>query len=147
MSRYKQGNYKVKNRIKYAGNPDKVYYRSSWELKIFEMMDLNSMVKKWNSEEIIIPYYDSIKKKKRKYYTDIYAEFTNGKIYIFEIKPSNKLIRPDGKNLKLLAEHVNILEKANSAHMYCQVLKRKGVNIKFAFLSLIKGKFQIIDYK
>jgi len=146
MVKYKQGRYIVKNINKYRGNPNKVYYRSSWELKIFKKMDISPLVSYWSSEEIIIPYYDSIKKKKRKYYVDLYVEFSNKATYIFEIKPATKLIKPKITERNKYNEWTNIIEKANSAKKYCDVLKLKGVKVKFAFLSLINNKFQIIDF-
>lgn len=97
-SKFLQDKYIVKNRNKYMGNPDDVFYRSSWELSAFTFFDNNVNVIKWGSEEIAIEYLMPLPNgniKKRKYYPDIYVEYidAHGKIQkeLIEIKPEKQM--------------------------------------------------------
>ena len=49
------GRYRVKNPKKYKGDPNMVIYRSLKE-KHFKWCDDNPKVKRWSSEETVIPY-------------------------------------------------------------------------------------------
>lgn len=49
--------------------------------------DINENVKKWSSESVVVQYFDPIKNKIRRYYTDFYLELTNGEKQLIEIKP------------------------------------------------------------
>ena len=57
------GRYQVRNPKKYLGDPTKVVYRSSWELRAFQWCDSNPSVKGWSSEEVVIPYYYEVDKR------------------------------------------------------------------------------------
>ena len=47
----KKGRYKPINPNKYKGNPTKIIYRSGWEKKVMEKLDLSPKVEQWASEE------------------------------------------------------------------------------------------------
>jgi len=145
MGRFKQGRYEVQNPKKYKGNPHKVVYRSGWERDVFIFLDNSDSVVEWNSECVILPYFDSTKVKNRKYLVDVYVEFTNGKKYLWEIKPANKLIKPPNNKTNQLIEHINIMEKKVAAMNYCKALRIQGIDISYKFVSIIKGKFRIIS--
>ncbi len=101
-SRFRQGKYKLRNPDKYMGN-DFPIYRSGIELKFFKFCDLNENVKKWGSENVKIPYFDTIKKKNRLYYIDNYVEILEGKEikkYIIEIKDIKATKKPVAKRGK-----------------------------------------------
>lgn len=87
-----------KNKNKYIGNFNQIIARSTWELKFFNWCDNNPNVLKWNSEGLIISYFDSQQNKWRKYYTDVYMELVNkdGEIkkYVVEIKPKKETKPP-----------------------------------------------------
>jgi len=51
-----KGRYKVKNPAKYKGDPTRVIYRSSLELKFMNFLDTHSDIIEWNSEEVVVPY-------------------------------------------------------------------------------------------
>ena len=55
MKSYK-GKYKVINYKKYIGDPTTVIYRSLWERKVMVYFDQRKDIKRWSSEEIVIPY-------------------------------------------------------------------------------------------
>lgn len=82
-----RGKYVPTNRNKYKGNVDKITYRSSWELAVMKWLDFSPSVVKWNSEDIVIPYKDSVDQRVHRYFMDFYVEFESGKTYLWEIKP------------------------------------------------------------
>ena len=88
-----KGQYIVENTKKYAGDPSNVIYRSLWERDVFKWLDRNPKVKKWSSEEIIIPYWYDIDKRYHRYYPDLKIVFED-KTLIVEIKPSKETVVP-----------------------------------------------------
>lgn len=126
-TKFKQGLFKPKNKSKYVGNVDHIVYRSSWELDVFNFLDLNSNVTKWNSEGIIIPYY--MDRKKHKYYVDLLVEI-NEKVYLIEIKPYKETVPPKGDNIRELLTFKKNTLKWNAAREYC-----KERNIEFLILT------------
>ena len=96
-----KGIYKPENPKKYIGNPNMIVYRSLWERKLMRYCDTNGKVIKWASEEIVIPYYNPVKKRMAKYYPDFYMEVINKeekreKILI-EVKPLKETMPPKYK--------------------------------------------------
>lgn len=85
------GKFKPKNLGKYKGDPNKITYRSLWEAKLMQICDTNPNIIKWNSEEIVIPYFDPIKNRQRRYYMDFWAimKKPNGETFemLIEVKP------------------------------------------------------------
>ena len=65
------GRYIVKNKDKYNGDFDNVVYRSLWEKSVFSWCDANPKVKKWSSEEVVVPYYYEVDKKYHRYFVDM----------------------------------------------------------------------------
>lgn len=100
MKKYPRvGKYKVKNKEKYVGNLHECEYRSSWELRYMKYLDCRAPnVIEWGSENIVIPYYNPVEKKTRRYFVDFYVKVksTNGEIkkYIIEIKPHSQCLPP-----------------------------------------------------
>ncbi len=89
-----KGQYFVKNREKYRGDPKKVTYRSSWEKYIMEMLDNSPDVRYWNSEETIIPYRSEADGKKHRYFMDMTVWYTDGSVALFEVKPKKECYPP-----------------------------------------------------
>lgn len=87
------GKYTVKNKNKYMGDPSQVVYRSLWEKHAFKWCDSNPQVKRWGSEEVVIPYLYEVDKKYHRYFMDLVIEYTNGQTLLVEIKP-DKETRP-----------------------------------------------------
>tara|TARA_R110000744_G_scaffold161661_10_gene278215 strand:- start:3503 stop:3988 length:486 start_codon:yes stop_codon:yes gene_type:complete len=87
------GKYTVKNPNKYDGNSTKVVYRSLWEKYCFMWCDSQSTVKKWSSEEVVIPYLYEVDKRYHRYFMDLKITYTNGRTMLVEIKP-DKETRP-----------------------------------------------------
>jgi hypothetical protein len=95
--KYKQGVLRLKNPSKYAGDPTKVIYRSSWEKKFQQWLDSSKRVLRWGSEEIAIPYFNPVDKETHRYFPDFFVELLldgQRKRYIIEIKPHSECLQP-----------------------------------------------------
>lgn len=92
-SRFKTGDFRLFNPRKYIGNSIKIVYRSSYELTFMKKLELNSTVKSWNCENIIIPYkmMENGVLKSRDYYMDFEVISYSGKRYLCEVKPNTKV--------------------------------------------------------
>lgn len=133
-SKYRQGLYTLSHPEKYKGNKHGVTYRSAWELKVMRMLDHNSNVLEWSSEEIVIPYQNPLTGRISRYFVDFYAKMKdkNGEIkkYLIEIKPHSQTLPPVQKNRKTKnliyqqAEYVKNQAKWSAAESYA---KNKGM--------------------
>lgn len=117
-----KGKYRVRNRDKYVGEVDKVTYRSSWERRFMVYCDNNPSVLKWNSEEVIIPYYSPVDNKMHRYFVDFLIQVKtvdgDSKYILIEVKP-DKETRPPvmGKTQKSKYRYLRELKtwKVNEA--------------------------------
>ena len=132
---FRQGKYTLTNPDKYLGDKDKVFYRSSWELRCFQFFDNNANVLKWASEEIPIKYIKPTDKKIHTYWPDLFVIYADRsgiiKKELIEIKPDKQTKEPK-KNATLYAKldyAVNI-SKWKAAASWCE---SKG--IKFRLLT------------
>ena len=93
------GRFKPSNPSKSKGNPMKIIYRSTWELKLMKYCDTTKAVIEWGSEEISIPYYSPIDGKMHRYYPDFYMKVRQKdrsiKKFIIEVKPKKDLKAPN----------------------------------------------------
>ena len=118
------GRYTVENKKKYAGDPNNVVYRSLWERDTFKWLDRNPKVKKWSSEEIVIPYYYDVDKKYHRYFPDIKIVFEN-KTVLVEIKPAKETEPPanPSKSKRYIGEamtYVKNMNKWEAANSYAK---------------------------
>lgn len=91
------GKFTPKYPQKYVGKLDQIIFRSSWEHKLFKHLDTNTLVKKWGSEEIAIPYEDPTTGQTRRYFPDVFAIIVkDGKEIkvMIEVKPFRETIAP-----------------------------------------------------
>ncbi len=106
------GKYKVRNKEKYVANLQEVTYRSTWELKYMKYLDRQPNILEWASENVIIPYYNPIEKKTRRYFVDFYVKIQNpeGEIkkYIIEVKPASQC-RPPKRKKRISIKYKNDL--------------------------------------
>ena len=76
---------------KYIGDTSNIIYRSSYELKFMKWCDMNPSVKRWASEEIVVPYVSPMDNLLHRYFVDFFIEVENkeGKMkkYLVEVKP------------------------------------------------------------
>ncbi|AIX12137.1 head closure [Citrobacter phage Moon] len=88
------GRFTPVNHQKYRGDIRKITYRSSWESWFMKWLDTNPQVVKWNSEEVVIPYFSNADGKKRRYFMDFWVKFDTGQEFFFEIKPKKETMPP-----------------------------------------------------
>lgn len=119
MNRYpKPTLFEPKNKQKYIGDVTKIVCRSSWERSFSRFLDVNSNVRYWNSEEVVIPYISPVDNAEHRYFIDYYVEFTNGKRVLIEIKPEIQSVTPIEPKRKT----------AKAINRYNESLKTHAVN-------------------
>lgn len=132
--KYIQSIYRPLHPEKYEGNVLNIVCRSSWERKFCIWCDKNASIVKWSSEEIIIPYYDPIEKKTRRYFPDFKVTVKiNEKttvVYLVEVKPISQTEKPKPPKrntpktkLRYLNEaktYINNQSKWEAANIYCE---------------------------
>ena len=95
-----KGKFTPQNPSKYIGDGTNIVYRSMWERRCMKYFDVNPSVIGWASEEVVIPYYDSMTKKVRRYFPDflIKVKDKDGKLktHLIEVKPTKDLRPPVG---------------------------------------------------
>ncbi|MDD4436417.1 MAG: TnsA endonuclease N-terminal domain-containing protein [Tissierellia bacterium] len=119
-----------KNRNKYNGDVDNIWYRSKWELKMMKYFDNHPDIIVWSSEEFAIPYFSPVDNKVHKYFPDFIAKIRNknGKIktYVFEVKPHKQTIIPKERKRKTkgylieLSTYATNQAKWRAADIFCQ---------------------------
>lgn len=123
-----QGQFKIKNKHKYVGDPDNVWYRSSWECRFSSWLDKTKEVIEWKSEEIVIPYISPKDGKPHRYFPDYWIKMQTKdgiKEYLIEIKPASQLKRPNTPKRKTKQYHAKLLtwmincQKFEAATNYC----------------------------
>lgn len=104
--KWHQNFYKLQNPEKYM-RKEAPFYRSSWEKRVFYMMDTNVNVIRWGSEILEIPYAFTLQHcggNRHKYFVDIYAEIrdSTGNVvkYAIEIKPKTQCKPPKMPKIK-----------------------------------------------
>ena len=115
---------------KYIGK--QIICRSKWEFDFCNWCDNNSGILQWSSEPFAIPYFDVVRRKKRRYYPDflIKVKGKDGKLntYIIEIKPYKEVALPKrrGTNKTKMYETITYatnVSKWKAADNWC---KKKG---------------------
>jgi hypothetical protein len=148
MPTYNQGLFKPKNPQKYKGDPTKIVYRSSWELKLMFYLDEHRDVVSWGSEELIIPYRSPIDGRIHRYFPDFVVTKINreGKreTALIEVKPlaQTKPPKPQSKVTKRYITEVKTWgvneAKWKAAQDFCKdrgwsfhIFTEKELNIKW----------------
>ena len=114
---------------KYKGDVSKIIWRSTWELRVMKWLDMNINVIEWNSEEVVIPYFDPTKGKYRRYFPDfvIRVRLPDNRIktYMLEVKPLYQTKEPQKKK-RVTKKYINEVTawstneaKWNQAKEYC----------------------------
>jgi len=121
-SRFHQGYHKLENPHKLIGTYNAkmgVMFRSGLELKFIQLLDLSPRCIRWTyeSDELIIPYYNPVKKKMCSYYPDFYIEMLGNSNrllkYIIEVKSQKDTEKPDREKYK--TKKAYLYQLANSA--------------------------------
>lgn len=95
--RFLQGCFKPKNWQKYKGDPTKIMYRSSWELKVMLWLDRSNGILEWSSEELVIPYISPKDGEPHRYFIDFFVKMrttTGIETHIIEVKPKAQCSPP-----------------------------------------------------
>jgi hypothetical protein len=142
-----KGRFKPVNYKKYKGDPTNIVYRSLWERKAMQYFDTNDNVIEWSSEETVIPYYDPVQGKWRRYFPDfvIKAKKSDGTtiVKMLEVKPSKETKEPK-KQKRITRKYITEVTtwgtnqaKWKAAHEYCldrgwefQLITEKELGIK-----------------
>jgi hypothetical protein len=114
MARYYQGYFKPLNPRKYKGDPTKIIYRSSWELKLMSFLDSSSSILEWSSESIIIPYYCPVRKSYHRYFPDFWIKKRTSKgiaIDLIEVKPLHQVLPPKKREVKTQKQRTRLIEE------------------------------------
>lgn len=86
-----KGMFTPKNPAKYQGDPTKIRFLSSWELRFMWFCDTNPNVLTWGSETLRVPYWNPIKKKVATYWPDFIIKYRDAQgvehVEVVEIKP------------------------------------------------------------
>jgi hypothetical protein len=101
-----KGRFIPHNPQKYVGDPNNIWYRSSWEKRMLLWLDRNNAVLKYSSEELAIPYINPVavdafgRQKISHYYPDfivMYQDKTGAvKKEIIEVKPLRETMLTPG---------------------------------------------------
>lgn len=113
-----------RNPLKYVGDLEKIFARSSWELQVMKFFDSRSDVIRWGSEEIIVPYLSPADNAVHRYFPDFFVEYIdkNGNTIkeIVEVKPLHesdaRFAKSDRSKDALLVNDA----KWKAAHLYCE---------------------------
>lgn len=93
-----KGHFKPRNPTKYRGDPTKIIYRSSWELKLMSRLDIDPSVIEWASEEFSIPYRSPIDGKVHRYFPDFWVKKKSKdgtiEVVVIEVKPKSQTVPP-----------------------------------------------------
>ena len=139
---WKEGKFTPKNPDKYLGDPEEIFFRSSWEEEAFRFCDNNPHVVKWASEEIAIPYQKPNAKtgnmQNSIYLPDLFVVLDDGhgnlRRELIEIKPKKQTqksrARKPGRRLQEDYTFMVNRLKWEAADHWC-----KQRNIRFRLLS------------
>lgn len=124
------GLFRPTNPHKYKGDVDNIVFRSSWELKFMNALDLNPNVVQWASEEMHVPYISPVDNKIHRYFPDflVATKRPDGTIHkmMVEIKPAYQTQPPKAKK-KMTASAINEMKtwhinqaKWDAAERFCK---------------------------
>lgn len=140
------GTFTPKNPQKYKGSYP-IVIRSQWERLFCQWLDANEYVISWSSENIVIPYYDPVQMKRRRYFPDFWMKVrtANGiEQYVIEIKPRKETRPPTkrgkkSKKTQLYQEATYLTNQAKfeAAQKYC---RKMGYNWKILTERELFGK-------
>ena len=98
-TKFRQGKFRIQNIEKYKGNSTNIIYRSSWEKRVMAFFDTSSNVKWWNSEGLIVPYFNPLTKRVHNYFPDFVYMSNSDTAYMIEIKPFRET-QPPSKRMR-----------------------------------------------
>lgn len=145
-SKFYKGRFQPKNPKKYRGDLKKIEFRSSWELQFAKYLDMAEEVVQWSSEETVIGYVSSADNdRKRRYFMDFWVRFSDGKQFLFEIKPASQCMRPSTHGNKKTSTRVKQeydfrvnCDKWKAAYEFAQ---QRGMDFKILTEHTLRSRF------
>jgi len=142
-----KGRFIPKQPLKYAGDPNNIIYRSSWELKMMRYFDSHPDVIQWSSEELAIPYLSPADNRMHRYFPDFIIQMRdkNGEILtiMIEVKPFVQTMEPrknpthPRRYIKEVFQYGINQAKWKAANEYCRdrnwqfkIMSEKEIGIK-----------------
>lgn len=99
-------------------------FRSGWEEKVMQYLDVDPSVSFWSYEQIVIEYVSNIRSKRiRRYYPDFFVRYSDGKQQLLEVKPKRKV------------DQLIVRKKLEAAKLWCE-----NKQIEFLLLTEIELK-------
>lgn len=96
-----KGKFRPNHPEKYKGDPTNIIFRSSWEAMFMRWCDTQPHVKRWQSEEKAVWYYNPVTKKKARYFPDFIIEYERKDgimvTEVIEVKPQSQIDGPPEK--------------------------------------------------
>ena len=95
-----RGRFYPKHPLKYKGDPNKIVYRSSWEVRVMKYLDENDGVVWWASEEMNVKYISPVDGRVHRHFPDFVVKVrrkdNSSTIFMLEVKPEaqTKLRQP-----------------------------------------------------
>lgn len=147
-----KGVFRALNPKKYKGDASNIIYRSRWELKLMQHLDMHPDVIEWSSEEVVIPYRSPIDGKRHRYFVDFFVKRKgkDGKTesMLIEVKPAAQTRPPEvqiTKGQKPTRRYINEVmtwgvnsAKWEAAEEFCKdrgwkfvIMTEKELGIKF----------------
>lgn len=119
-----RGKFKPRHPEKYVGDPNTIFFRSSWESCVMKFFDSREDVIRWGSEEIVIPYVSPEDARVHRYFPDFFIEYIdkNGVVLkeIVEVKPRHESEEKYAKSERSKAALLVNEAKWKSAALYCE---------------------------
>ena len=90
--------------------------------------DGNPKVKKWSSEEVVVPYYYEVDKKYHRYFVDMKITYDDDKTVLVEIKPEKETVPPTGpkKTKRYINEGLTYIKNMNKWEAANEYAKDRG---------------------
>jgi hypothetical protein len=92
------GLFKPRHPEKYMGDHTNIIYRSSWEARVMNKLDLSNWCIAWASEEMTIPYISPVDGRYHRYFPDFLVKYRNKdgktKTMMIEVKPQKQTEPP-----------------------------------------------------
>lgn len=112
-------------------------FRSQWEVAFADFLEANKNIKSWEFDFKIMYFDKYVSQKPKPYYVDFRAEFHDGRIVFFEIKPISSLQeRVKTKSMRYKKIH---------NHNYLKNISKFESMVSFCLKS--KATFYIVEKK
>ena len=104
------GRFTPKNPQKYVGDLNNIIYRSSWECRVMNKLDLAEWCISWASEELVVPYISPVDNRWHRYFPDFIVKYKDKsgliKTMMIEIKP-HKQSQPPQPKKRVTKQYLN----------------------------------------